>query len=173
MRKLLVLVCLVSMMAGTATAAAKRSSDMRFGVGFSQQLSDLGLDSFAARFWVNRTFGVEGLFGFMFGDNRVFDFGFKFLANLKREQNMNVYAFGLVGMENYEFKKDANGADIAKISETTTSAGGGFGVEFFLQGLPNLSFGAETGLAFRNPAKVGRFQTFGNWLSSVGMRYYF
>ena len=188
MRKLFVLACLVTLTVGTVSAkeVVRKSSEgyltgntveqagPRIGIGYSQQLTSHGLTSLAARFWATRSFGYEAIFGFQLGDNTIFDFGGKILGAIKHEQNMTVYGFGILGIENIEFKKNSEGnSSDQSITETMTTFGGGFGVEFFFQGLPNLSFNTEIGVEYRNPSKTSGVATFAGQLGEVGMRYYF
>lgn len=191
MRKLIVLMCLAGLTVGSVSAKevmrkssgtttkttvttmnSTESSNTRIGLGFSQQLSDQNLSSMAARFWVTPSYGFEGLFGFQFGDDRIIDFGGKFLGALRHEQNLTVYGFGLLGIENTEFKNTNNEPGFNNSeSQTMTTFGFGLGVEFFFQGLPNLSFMAETGLGYRNPSSGGSFGTTSSFMD-LGLRYY-
>jgi hypothetical protein len=169
MKKLLTLACLISLVTGVAFAkeapkkASASSGESRIGLGFNTQLSNFGVSSLSLRYWGSDNLGFEGLFGFSFGDNtRFLDLGGKILALFKKEQNMDLYGFGLLGIENYK---------IGDTSDTNLTIGGGVGVEFFLPGLPNLGFGTELGLFYNNGTKV--FGTVANWIPQVGMRYYF
>ncbi|MDD5688374.1 MAG: hypothetical protein PHE88_11160 [Elusimicrobia bacterium] len=142
----------------TADVPSKRT-----GIGFNSQLSNLGVDSLSIRYWTTKKVAIEALLGFSLGDNTIFNIGGKFLTVLKAEQNLNLYGFGIIGIENY---------DLGYASDTSFMAGGGFGVEFFLSGLDNLGFGTELGLIYKNINDNNQFGTSSGWLSSVGIRYY-
>jgi hypothetical protein len=145
---------------------APESSDTRTGLGFNTQLtgnSGVAVNSLSLRFWTSENFGLEPILGFYFGDNiTFFDLGFKFLSSIKKEENLRCYWYGLLGLENWK---------IGSQSDTDMTIAGGLGVEFFLQGLPNLGFGAEIGAGYNSGAKA--FSTTAGLVSSVGMRYYF
>lgn len=135
----------------------------KIGIGANSQLSAIGLNSLAIRYWPTSRFAMDGLLGFAFGgDNKAFDIGAKFLGVIKAEQNMRLYGAGIIGVEN----TDINGK-----SDTAFVIGGGLGVEFFLSGLPNLGFGAEFGVGYDSVTKT--FSTVSTLLQSIGIRYYF
>lgn len=134
------------------------------GVGFNSQLSGHGIDSLSIRRWISKKTAVEGLLGFTLGDDVIFDAGGKILTVLKEEENLNIYGFGMAGMESYN-------PDVGD-SDTAVTAGAGLGAEFFMSGLPNLGFGAEIGFGFNNADDKSQFGTSAGWLSSVGIRYY-
>jgi hypothetical protein len=185
MKKLLLAACIVSLFTGasfardggtkrtasaaqTQTYSSSSSNDTagRFGLGFNSQLNG-GLGSFALRYWSSASLGFEGIFGFALGDDsKIFDIGGKILIPVKKAQNLNLYGFGLLGL-------DSVTREIAGEDETDTGViiGGGFGTEFFFNGIPDLAFLAEMGIGYNSNTKV--FGTFGNWLSTVGLRYYF
>ncbi|MBN1384292.1 MAG: hypothetical protein JW983_05365 [Elusimicrobia bacterium] len=139
------------------------------GIGFNSQLSGHDVNSLSIRYWFSKKIAVEGLIGFSLGDDVMFDMGGKFLSVLKEEQNLNIYAFGLLGMESTDI--DDNNP-LTDDDDTGITAGAGFGAEFFLIGLDNLGFGAEIGFGFNNADDKSQFGTSAGWLSSVGIRYY-
>lgn len=163
MKRLLLAVCFVVFVSGVSFA----KSNAKTGIGFSSQISDNGISSLALRYWGPGKTGFEGLLGFSFdNDNKFINIGAKILGIIKKEQNLSYYAFGLLGIENYSIK--TLGLDE---SDTTFIGGAGWGVEFFLQGLPNLGFGAELGLQYNSHTKA--LSTSSDWLSNLGIRYYF
>ena len=179
MKKFLLLACLLSLSAGIVSAkdpqtqkkapAPQTSSSTkeagRIGVGFNSQLSNFGLTSLSLRYWLDRKIAIEGILGFSVGDIKGIDLGGKFLGVLKSEQNLNVYGFGLLGIESFD-----NTGTGGATNETKATVGGGLGTEFFFNGLPNLGFGAEIGLVYNGFSKS--LTTFGNLITSVGIHYY-
>ncbi|OGS44506.1 MAG: hypothetical protein A2539_01235 [Elusimicrobia bacterium RIFOXYD2_FULL_34_15] len=160
----LISVCLVS--SGDAKDTAKRIMEKgpsRTGIGFNNQLSNLGITSLSIRHWATRNTGFEGLIGFSLGDNTIFDIGAKLLMVLKKEDNLSVYSYGLAGIESF---------DVNSQNDTSLTLGAGFGIEFFLTGLSNLGFGTELGLSFSNANNRSQFGTSSGFISSVGIRYY-
>jgi hypothetical protein len=145
---------------------SQRSSSGMTGLGFNTQLTDAGVTALSLRYWSGKNLGIEGLFGFTTGDNTTaFDLGLKILGALKTEPYTKVYGFGIIGIEN---RSKVNGVND---SDTGTTIGGGLGVEFFIPGLPNLSFGSEIGLLYNSTQK--QIGTYAGWIPNVGMRYYF
>jgi hypothetical protein len=137
----------------------------KMALGFNSQLTCNGVTSLALRMWTTDTIGIEPIFGFALGDNTTFvDAGVKILSMMKKQENLNYYAFGLLGIENYHNK-------IISTSDTYFTVGGGLGVEFFIPGISNLGISAELGLGYNSGTKT--FATFGDWISAVGARYYF
>ncbi len=177
MKKIILSVICLFALLGTAIArepqrkpapqAAYPSAARNVGIGFNSQFSNVGLNGISLRYWLSDALGIEGVLGFSFGDNvRYFDLGGKILGVLRSEQNLTLYGFGLLGMENREIKI-AGTTD----SDTNIFIGGGLGAEFFLQGIPNLGFGTELGLIYNGWTED--FGTFASWMPSVGVRYYF
>lgn len=147
----------------------KSYSNSRIGVGFNSQLSQAGVNSVSVRYWADDRIGFDGMLGFALGDNnKYFDLGGKILFVLRKEQNASIYGFGLLGIENASTKNPFTGDTT---SDTGVTVAGGLGAEFFLTGLPNLGFSTELGLGYNSTSKI--FGTFGNWIPSAGVRYYF
>jgi len=161
MKKLVAVVCFVGLVSGIVFG---RDLSKKTGVGFNSQLSGLGVDSLSVRHWFSKKIAAEGLLGFSMGDDTIFNVGGKFLTVLKEEKNLNLYGFGIVGIESYD-------PDLGE-GDTALTLGGGFGAEFFFSDFPNLGFGAEVGLGFNNANDISRFGTAAGWLSAVGIRYY-
>jgi hypothetical protein len=84
------------------------------------------------------------------------------MHSFKKEQNLTVYSFGMLGIEPYS-------GDVQ--SGTNSYAAVGLGAEFFFQGLPNLSFGAEAGFGYSSPNS--QYGNTAAWLPSLGIRYYY
>lgn len=164
MKKIVLAACMLSLAAGLSFGAQSKEQG-RTGIGYNAQLSS-DISSFAVRHWTKTGLGLEGIFGFAFGnDETKINIGGKILGTIKKETNMRVYGYGLLGLDYYSF-------DFAGVSDSDTNIvfGGGLGVEFFLSGLPNLGFGVETGVAYDGGSEV-----FGTSAAttSVGIRYYF
>lgn len=144
-----------------------RNTSNRVGLGFNTQLSRFGVDSISLRSWTSDRLGFEGLFGFLLGDNtQCIDLGGKILFGIKTDRILHLYGFGLLGMENWSAKTSG-----VETHDTDVTVGGGFGVEFFFQGMPDLGFGTEIGLGYNSGTK--QFGTLASWIPTVGMRYYF
>lgn len=168
MKKLVLAACMLSLAAGLSFGAQAKSQSKeqsRTGLGYNTQLSR-NISSLAVRHWSGTGLGLEGIFGFGFGnDTTLFNVGGKILGTIKKESNMRVYGYGLLGLEYASFDM---GDDTE--SETDVVFGAGFGVEFFLSGLPNLGFGVETGIGYDGGSEV--FSTT-SATTSVGVKYYF
>jgi hypothetical protein len=153
--------------ATNTTASSASNATNRIGLGFNTQLTNAGISSVSARYWSDDRLGFEGLFGFAFGnDTRYIDLGGKILLGIKKERNLNLYGFGLLGIENWNIDRNGNST-----SDTDVTVAGGLGVEFFFEGLPNLGFGTELGLGYNSGSEI--FGTRADWIPAVGMRYYF
>lgn len=192
MKKFLLAVCAVSLCAGislakeapkkvAASAQTKKTytyTDTKSAIGYDSQLA---VPAVAYRYWGADKIGFEGLLGYSSGENDKHTvLGGKFLSKIKTEQNLTLYWFGMVGIDNYKTTQSVTtinpftGASVTgseEVSDSETTIGAGLGVEFFFQGLPNLSFGAEMGIANRNKAKVTAI--FADWIPSVGIKYYY
>ncbi len=140
--------------------------DERIGIGFNSQLSNLNLNSLSVRYWMMDGLGVEGLSGFNFASTTtLFDLGVKIMKKIKKEENMYLYLGGLTGLE-YE---DSDSTD-SNINWTIGALAGG---EFFFKELPNLGFGLELGLKYKNVGDDGSFGTGADFFNVVGVHYYF
>ncbi|MFC1501657.1 hypothetical protein ACFL58_04335 [Elusimicrobiota bacterium] len=160
MKRVLLALCAVALLAGVSYAA--KPAKMRKSVGFNTQT---GVDAVSYRVWTGKNgIGWEALLGFADIDNgtgavSTSVLGGKYLKCLKKEQNLKAYFFALVAI------KDTG--------ENGTMLGGGLGVEFFLNGLPNLGFGAEIA-AISDDTKNAKFTGISAGPeSSIGVRYYF
>ncbi|MFH0948717.1 MAG: hypothetical protein V1833_06975 [Elusimicrobiota bacterium] len=148
----------MTFLSAMADLCSAKDLSEKIGVGFNSQLSGNGVDSLSVRYWFSKKMAVEGLLGFSLGNDTIFDVGGKFLTILKEENNLNLYGFGIMGIESYH--------------DTSFSVGGGVGVELFFSDFPNLGFGTEIGLGFSNANDTSQFGTKADWLSAVGVRYY-
>lgn len=164
MRKLLAIVCFVGLVSGIIFG---RDLSKKTGVGFNSQLSGLNVDSLSVRHWFSKKTAAEGLLGFSMGDNTIFNLGGKFLTVIKEEKNLNLYGFGIIGVESYEIETGN-----VKTDDSSLTVGGGFGSEFFFSDFPNLGFSAEIGINFNDNGDKSQFGTSAGWLSAVGIRYY-
>lgn len=168
MKKFFILLSCIVFLSGVSFTAEKSKREKRTdgkttAIGFNSQLSDLGLTSLAIRHWASKKIALEGIFGFSVGDDKIFDLGGKLIGLIKSQQNLNYYWFGLLGIENYDIQATNQ-------NDTTVTVGAGLGFEFCISQIPNLYFGIEYGLGYDSASE--QFGTFGNWLSSVGIRYY-
>jgi hypothetical protein len=134
-------------------------------IGFNFQING-GSSLLSYRHWnTEKTFidGFEGLLGF--NKNKFItttDLAVQVMHSIKREQNLTVYSFGMLGIEPYT-SDPQNG--------TNTYAALGLGAEFFFQGLPNLSVGAQAGFGYSSPNS--QYGNTAGWLPSLGIRYYY
>ncbi len=154
----------------TSNAMAKDLSE-RIGAGFNSQIGLTNrLDAVSARYWINRDMGVQADFAFLNfapkngSDQASFGVGGKFLYNFIEETNMNLYAGG--GL--YVFTQPAPAG-----TETGFSLGALSGVEFFLQGLPNLGFNLELDLGVKYLNQYGTAFGFEADSINAGFHYYF
>jgi hypothetical protein len=102
---------------------------------------------------------VEGSFGFITGDGPdFFALGAKGIYDLQKYPSFDLYGFA--------------GADYASLSSTSfMTLSVGAGIEYFI--LSNLSVSTEFGLGAVFGDNYTSFGIFGNWLSNLGVRYYF
>ena len=95
--KMLAVICLCTLMvAGTVYAKDLKG---KVGLGFNSQLSENGMDSVSAKYWLNNDLGFQGIFGFTFSDDvDELDLGGKVMYKLIDEDNMYVAGIGGLGM---------------------------------------------------------------------------
>ena len=149
----------------------------RWGVGYTSQLSGwpvpaafgTGLGGVAVRKWTTPTSGYEAALGLSvgFGGSGGLSFSASVLAKLLfelvSEKNMRLYW--------------APGLNLAGGAGFGAGVGVAVGAEFFLQGLPNLGFGAEVsgglGIAIPSGGSVSGAVGLGAYNQlSLGVRYY-
>lgn len=90
----------------------------------------------------DQQYSIQGILG-IFGDLKVY--GGRFLYRFNPNQNLQPYVNGLIGAWSYPGYKVGTGWRLEKTTETVFGFGAGAGVEYFLQGLPDLGFNAEVG----------------------------
>ncbi len=170
--KLVYLVTIASML--IASNAMAKDLSQRIGAGFNSQIGlSQHLDAASVRYWINKNVGIQGDLAFMnFSPNNgasqtSFGIGGKFLYNFIEETNMNLYA----GAGVYFFSQPPY--------NNTDSTEGGFsvsalsGIEFFLQGLPNLGFNLELDLGVRYLNGDGTAVGISADSINAGFHYYF
>ena len=162
--KLLGIICICSLLVdGTLYAKDLKG---QVGLGFNSQLSENGMDSISAKYWVNNDLGFQGIFGFTFSDNYdEIDAGGKVLYKLIDEQNMYVAGIGGLGLSRW----DPEQGD----SDTGWWLSGGVGLEYFFSGLPNLGFSTEVSIVFSDYRDNSSFNTAADTAVSAGIHYYF
>lgn len=164
---------IIIMIVSIASNAMAKDLTERLGLGFNTQIGQIGLphlDAASVRYWINKDIGIQGDLAFMdfspqHGSNQAsFGIGGKFLYNFIKEANMNFYAGGGV----YVFTQPDPIDTEAGFSLSALS-----GIEFFLQGLPNLGFNLELDLGVRYLNDFGT--AFGISADSInaGFHYYF
>ncbi|MCG6911639.1 MAG: hypothetical protein LJE94_16155 [Deltaproteobacteria bacterium] len=162
--KLLAIICICTPLAAGTVCAKDLKGQV--GVGFNSQLSEGGMDSISAKYWLNNDLGFQGIFGFTFSDDvDEVDLGGKVLYKLIDEKNMYVAGIGGIGISHVNPDK---GDD-----DTGWWLSGGVGVEYFFSGLPNLGFSTEIGLVFSDYRDNSSFNTAGDTAISAGIHYYF
>jgi len=162
--KLLAVVCMCTLLvAGTVYAKDLKG---QIGLGFNSQLSEWGMDSVSAKYWLNNDLGFQGIFGFTFSDEAdEIDFGGKVMYKLIDEQNMYVAGIGGLGLSRW----DPDNGD----SDTGWWLSGGVGLEYFFNGLPNLGFSTEVSIVFSDYRDNSSFNTAADTAVSAGIHYYF
>ena len=162
--KMLTVICLCTLMvAGTVYAKDLKG---KVGLGFNSQLSENGMDSVSAKYWVNNDLGFQGIFGFTFSDNvDELDLGGKVLYKLIDEDNMYVAGIGGLGMSRVDPDQGS--------SDTAWWLSGGVGLEYFFSGLPNLGFSTEIGFQISDYNDNTSFGTMADTFVSAGIHYYF
>lgn len=162
--KLLAIVCVCALLvAGTVSAKDLKG---KVGLGFNSQLSQTGMDSVSAKYWVNNDLGFQGIFGFTFSDDYdEVDLGGKVMYKLIDEENMYVAGIGGLGMS----RVDPDVGD----DDTGWWLSGGVGLEYFFSGLPNLGFSTEVSIVFSDYYDNSSFNTAADTAISAGIHYYF
>lgn len=162
--KLLPVVCMcILLVAGTVSAKDLKG---QVGVGFNSQLSQEGMDSLSAKYWLNNDLGFQGIFGFTFSDNYdEIDMGGKVMYKLIDEKNMYVAGIGGLGISHV----DPDRGD----DDTGWWLSGGVGLEYFFSGLPNLGFSTEVSIVFSDYRDNSSFNTSADTAVSAGIHYYF
>lgn len=149
-------------LAGSQASAKELGS--RLGIGYRNSLVSFDLPSIAAFYYPSNDFGVFSSLGV---DTEEDNSKFALVAGVRRiifkEENMNFFMGGAVGMVNQEVatQKDS-GFELAAL----------VGGEFFLPGLDSLGFNFETGMGISNVKKT-RFRTLGDSFVNAGMVFYF
>lgn len=136
----------------------------RLGVGYRNSLVTMTLPSAAIFYYPSTEYSVYGTLGVDTEDNNS-KFGFSVGSRriIFREDNMNFFAGGQLGLVNQEVSgtKDS-GYELAAL----------VGGEFFLPGLDSLGFNFETGMGITTVKKT-RFRTLGDSFITAGISFYF
>ncbi len=167
MKRLVAVVCLLCVFASLSFAKISKGEE-RYGLGFNAQTD---VTAVSLRYWKKGEIGFEGFLGWYSFENSTDGtlIGAKLLIPVKSklEKSLTPYWYVMLALRN----KSEGGA-----SASGTLLGGGLGVEFFFDELPNLGFGAEVGLQNAGgDAYAGAKGTaiVGNSVGNVGIRYYF
>ncbi|GHT73607.1 hypothetical protein AGMMS50222_01390 [Endomicrobiia bacterium] len=133
---------------------ASQSLKGKIGIGYNAASRD---PSWAAKYWLTDTLGVEGFTGFRIGnENSSFVIGGKVLNIIKSYKYLNVFVSAALSLEH--FPLDANSVRTTHINSVPILASVGF--EWFA--LDNLSFSTELGLKLKIAGDATEF------LSNVG-----
>lgn len=146
----------------SGVAQAKELSS-RLGIGYRNAYS-INLPSVATVYYPSSNWGLVGALGV---DTKDQNSSFVFSGGLRKiifmEDNMNFFMGGQLSILSQQTSVRTNsGFEIGAL------AGG----EFFLQGLENLGFNFETGIAVSNVDTV-RFRTMGDSFLAAGIIFYF
>ncbi|MGD9209806.1 MAG: hypothetical protein PVI90_03470 [Desulfobacteraceae bacterium] len=138
----------------------------RLGVGFNTQLSASETDAISVKYWYTDRLGIQGILGLLSSDDYdEYNIGSKVYYKIKDEENLHVDAFAALAFTHI----DPNDED----TDTDLFLGGGFAIEYFFSGLPNLGFSSEIGLAFVDYDDNNSFGTTADTAISAGIHYYF
>lgn len=162
MLKVLSLLLLVS------TVGYTKDLSTRLGVGIKNNNS-IDLPAIAAVYYPNADIGITGSLGV---DTQEDSSKFAFNAGIRRilfkENNMNFYYGGQVGLLNQETDNGAGGTDKESGFEMNVV----FGAEFFFAGLDSLGFSFEGGVGLSSLDET-RFRTVGDHPLKAGLIFYF
>ncbi len=163
-RQLTTIVTLLLMLATNHVYAKDLTGNL--GVGFNTQLSSRGTDSISVKYWFNNEIGIQTIFGFLSSDDYdEYNLGSKVYFKVKDEKNLHVDLFGGLGFTHV----DPNDED----SDTDILLDGGLAIEYFFNGLPNLGFSTNLGVAFSDYDDNNSFGTTADTAISAGIHYYF
>lgn len=157
-------VCSIFVLLGAALPVSAKDLTSRLGVGIKNNTSE-SLPALATVYYPSADLGVTGGAGI---DTRKDASKFTFNGGLRRilfrEDNMNFYFGGQLGMVNYEDSVDGkkSGFELNAV----------FGGEFFLQGLESLAFTFEGGVGVASVKDV-RFRTLADDPFRAGIVFYF
>lgn len=146
----------------TAVASAKDLTS-RLGIGFSNQWG-VELPSIATTYYPTADIGITGALGV---DTQKDDSKFGFAGGVRKiifkEENLNFYMGGLIGLLSYEIDGD---------NKSGLEMNGHVGAEFFWPGLDNLGVNIQTGVAITS-VKDTRFRTMADHPLRAGFTFYF
>jgi hypothetical protein len=156
-----ILLCVLSVFFSFPVFAKDMAS--RLGIGYRNSYA-FDLPSLAAHYYPNAQYGFVGAIGIDTEDqNSKFAFSGGVRKIIFVEEQLNFFMGGVLSMVSKESAGSTDsGFELAAL----------VGSEFFLQGLENLGFNIETGLAVTNVKKV-RFRTMGDSFLRAGILFYF
>lgn len=146
-----------------STLVQAKDLSNRLGIGIKNNNS-IDLPALAAVYYPSADIGVTGSVGVDTQEDES-----KFAANigirkiLFREDHLNFYYGGQVGLLNYETAGDKQSGFDANVV---------FGAEFFFAGLESLGFSFEGGVAISSLEET-RFRTVGDHPLKAGLTFYF
>ncbi len=146
-----------------AGVAQAKDLTHRLGVGVREN-AGVGVSELTSTYHYTNDLAVVGGLGIDTNkDNSRFSANASLRKSIFRENNLNFYLGGKLGLVTIEVNRDKNsGFEMAAL----------FGAEFFLPGLENLALTFEGGLGVVS-AKDVRFQTIGNTPFAAGVTFYF
>lgn len=162
--KLNVLFCIALFgLTGVSVSASGKEMANRLGVGYRNSYA-FDLPSLAAQYYPTSDMGLVGAIGIDTEDQNskmVFSGGVRKIVFV--EDNLNFFMGGMLSV----ISKETAGA-----TDSGFELAALVGTEFFLQGLENLGFNLESGVAVTNVKKV-RFRTMGDSFLRAGIIFYF
>jgi hypothetical protein len=162
---------ITALLFGGAVSSSAMAKDLtnRLGIGIKNNNS-VDLPAIAAIYYPNADVGITGSLGVdTQKDNSKFAANVGIRRILFREDHMNFYFGGQVGLLNVETPKPAS-TDTDKQSGFEMNAV--FGAEFFFAGLDSLGFSFEGGVGLTSMDET-RFRTVGDTPLKAGLIFYF
>ncbi len=161
-RSILAPISITIVLLGSSMAQSKELTN-RLGIGFKNNTS-MDLPALAAVYHASPDFAWTGGLGIdTQKDASKFTFNAGLRRHIFREDNLNFYFGGLLGLVNYETAGEKqSGFELNAV----------FGAEFFFSGLDSLAFTFEGGLGVASLKQV-RFRTLGDPPFRAGMIFYF
>lgn len=153
----------VIVLAAVSSASAKEMTN-RLGIGVKQNSALNNLPELATVYYPSPEIGVTGGIGIdTEKDNSKFTFNGGVRRIIFKENNMNFYMGGRLGLINYETPAERkSGYELSAL----------FGGEFFLPGLDSLGFTFEGGVGVVSTGTT-RFRTLADTPFSAGVIFYF
>ncbi len=146
---------------GTASAQYNDFGELKkVGVGFQSSFPVYGISGI---YNLNEQMSGQAVIGF-FGTVKIFSG--RFLYKFKRQDNLNVYGYGMLGAFMHKSWVTLEGKDK---TETILGLGAGVGIEYYFDGLPEIGWNAEIGFGLVD----FDYYDFSAIMFGLGAHYYF